>query len=303
MISACLKFLLILSFLSGTAFSESRSAKSRKKVAKAAAAEQDDNLSLGVIEDADLRAAWDREKKTRWTTPGMGISAQSGFGADWGTLYAGATFASRTLFPKAIADGAVFVGMGFGDSINLIGLEVNYAVTDLDPFLKDSVMAGKLHRSLGYGFAVAVGLENALVFGEGILDVQTAYLALSKVFYLKSSESAWFNSVLLNAGVGNGRFRDFEAQLGGPSGVGVFGSAGIRVNSVIGVSLGWSGYSLDGGLSFAPFRSFRTTINLGYRNIMTNYGPGLPRVFDLSIVYADSFKESTFPFFSSRVNR
>ncbi len=300
-----LKSLLILPLLCALLQAEEIPAR-RKLRMKAQPKQQPTSTEydLSNIEDADLQAAWEREKKTRWSMPGLGVSAPGGFGANWGDVYAGVFFASRTLSTTSqISDGVVFTGFGIGNSDKWLGIETSYTVTDLDPFLKDSTLSFKVHRYLGKNWSVAVGAESAFVFGEGIDGVENYYLCLSKAITLKEKEEAWFSSLLFSAGAGTGRFRPYQDQLSFKNSIGYFASAGVRVLQPFGISLGWSGYGADLGLSITPFRSFRMTVNLGYKNILTTYGPGLPRVFDLSLVYSDSFFEDTFPFFSARANR
>lgn len=262
-----------------------------------------DEISLDKMDDADIQAAWERERRTRWTMPGLATSVPSGYGADWGIVYAGIFFASRTLAGNPISDGSVFGGFGLGSAKDLLGLDVSYAVTDLDPFLADSTLSLKLHRYLGAGFAVAVGSESLFIFGEGIDGVANYYGAVSKSIVLKTGDWKWFSALLMTVGMGSGRFQSWQDAQDRKNGIGAFGSLGVRVQDPLGISLGWAGSSLDAGVSVTPFRSFRMTINLGFRNLYTSYGPGLPKIFDLSLVYGDSIFEDTFPFFSGRPAR
>src|SRR5687767_8169871 len=52
-------------------------------------------LDLEDIVDADLKAAWEREQRTRWTFPSTSVTSPVGFGAPWGLIYAGINFQSR----------------------------------------------------------------------------------------------------------------------------------------------------------------------------------------------------------------
>ncbi|MDE3151862.1 MAG: hypothetical protein KGL93_06395, partial [Gemmatimonadota bacterium] len=71
-------------------------------------------------------------------------------------------------------------------------------------------------------------------------------------------------SVTLNAGIGNGRFRDFhnttlstgQVILGTPrSNVGFFASGGLRLMPSTSFIADWGGQDLTLGLSIAPFAS------------------------------------------------
>jgi hypothetical protein len=51
--------------------------------------EEPPDFDLRSVQDVDLQAAWDREAKTRWSSPSLGVSVPGAFGADWGFLYGG----------------------------------------------------------------------------------------------------------------------------------------------------------------------------------------------------------------------
>jgi len=296
---------LLVNFLMTCAVGE----PARRRIPRAKKAPVEVNLD--DVPDADVIAAFERESRTNWTTPSMGVSVPGGFGADWGYLYSGVQFSSSTFLRNVgdppIADGLVFAGFGLGNAQELVGLETGITVTDVDPFLEDWSIGFKLHRVLPKGFGIAVGVESAVFFGAGVGDgIDSAgsyYAALSKYFVLQPSEMDWFSSVLLTAGVGIGRFRSWEDQIAKKKSVGYFGSVGLRVLGPLAVSAAWTGFGADFGVGIAPFRSFRLNISLNYRNAYFPGNPKVPTIFELVLVFSDSFKENTFPFFNAQATR
>lgn len=256
-------------------------------------------LRLEEIEDVDLKAAWEREANTTWTTPSSSISTPAGYGAGWGVLYGGVSFQSRTILGPT-ADGVAFFGFGLGDPQKNIGLETNVAITDLDPFGKDFTLGFKAHRLVGANVGVAMGCESCFEFGESSGNGRSFYLVVSKAFLLKPSELEPFSNITLHAGYGTGRFKEQEVGDKRP-GTGFFGSLGIRVLAPISIAGSWSGQDLDLGISIAPFRSFRLTLNPSVLNVAgVSQQKPIPA---LTIVYGDSFFSDTFPFFSARSYR
>lgn len=248
------------------------------------------------IEDVDLKAAWEREYRTRWTSPAMAISVPTGFGADWGALYLGTSFYNRTQFSQ-IADGAAFFGTGIGDATKNLGIEVTLSVVNLDPFAQDMALSGKIHRSLGKGFGISLGAENALIVaGDGIDQTQNYYVAVSKFISLKDSEMLPMSQLLLSVGAGNGRFTNATTLAQAKNNYRPFGSIGLRALPWLGIAGAWTGRDVDLGVSAAPFRSFRLTITAGVHDVANL--ANRPRAFSLTFAYGESFFSDTFPFFT-----
>ena len=213
--------------------------------------------------------------------PGSSVGSPSAFGADWGDVFAGFSFQERTRFTDK-ADGAVVAGFGIGDAQKLVGLEVAVTVFDLiDDTFQDGGISFKLHHDFGDGFAVAAGVENAIIWG-GLDTNSSAYGVVSKVFRFKDATQL-FSTLTVNLGLGGGRFRSEDDVFDGDDSINVFGSAGLRVIEPISVIADWTGQDLNLGISLVPFRNIPLTITPAIADVTSNAGDGAR--FVLSIGY------------------
>ena len=213
--------------------------------------------------------------------PGSSVGSPSAFGADWGDVFAGFSFQERTRFTDK-ADGAVVAGFGIGDAQKLVGLEVAVTVFDLiDDTFQDGGISFKLHHDFGDGFAVAAGVENAIIWG-GLDTNSSAYGVVSKVFRFKDATQL-FSTLTVNLGLGGGRFRSEDDVFDGDDSINVFGSAGLRVIEPISVIADWTGQDLNLGVSIVPFRNIPLTITPAIADVTSNAGDGAR--FVLSIGY------------------
>ena len=57
----------------------------------------------------------------------------------------------------------------------------------------------------------------------------------------------------LNVGVGTGRFQSADNFVAGKNGLGIFASAGLRMNGYSSAILDFTGSQLNAALSFSPF--------------------------------------------------
>ena len=221
--------------------------------------------------------------------PGSSVGSPSAFGADWGDVFAGFSFQERTRFTDK-ADGAVVAGFGIGDAQKLVGLEVAVTVFDLiDDTFQDGGISFKLHHDFGDGFAVAAGVENAIIWG-GLDTNSSAYGVVSKVFRFKDATQP-FSSLTVNLGLGGGRFRSEDDVFDGDDSINVFGSAGLRVIEPISVIADWTGQDLNLGISLVPFRNIPLTITPAIADVTSNAGDGAR--FVLSIGYGLSLTPPT----------
>ncbi len=113
--------------------------------------------------------------------PSASISTPIGFGANFGQIFGGFAFQSRTRFTNQ-ADGGLALGVGLGEPQKIVGLDVTMAILSL---FGDNAGRGsfsfKIHRSLPEGFAVALGFENAINWG-GTDAGSSIYGVVSKFF-------------------------------------------------------------------------------------------------------------------------
>ncbi len=226
-------------------------------------------------------------------SPGSSSGSPTAFGADFGSVFTGASFQERARFTSS-SDGAVSAGFGLGNATKAVGLEIAVSVLDLtsrggdDRAFDRGSVSFKLHRRLPNNFAVAVGYENALVWG--FTDAGSSFYGVgSKIFQFQDSPRQPFSSLTVSLGLGNGRFRtedDFNADK---KTVNVFGSAGLRVLEPVSVIADWTGQDLTLGASIAPFRNIPIVITPAIADITGSAGDGSR--FILGVGYSYSFSD------------
>ena len=228
------------------------------------------------------------EPRYRWTLPSMGANTPSGFGADWGDLYVGMSYQARTRFLQQ-DDGSVGFGLGLGDARRAVGLRVSVVSfsTVRSGFGERVGVDLHLHRRLPANFAVAVGWENAI--RRGITDSgRSKYAVLSRFFRVRDDVRKPFSLVVLSVGVGNERFQSEDAFRAGEGGIGVFGSAAVRLAAPVSLIANWTGQDLLLAGSVAPLRNHGLVITAGLADVVGTAGDGAPFVigggfrFDLS---------------------
>lgn len=226
-----------------------------------------------------LRSHWRLEvpEPARRSAPSMGLTSPIAFGARWGDVYAGASFATRARYIDDV-DGSVAVGFGLGDPQKLAGLEVNAISfsTFRSGWGSNMALDIKLHRALPGQLAVAVGWEGALVRGE-IDGGRSVYLAVSRWFRLKPSDPTSPLMVVASLGAGDGRFRLWEDWVDDVDRIGVFGSVALRFSGPASLVLDWTGQDAMAAVSVAPLARVPVILTAGAADLFGIPGDG-PRV-------------------------
>ena len=216
--------------------------------------------------------------------PAASISTPIGFGANFGQIFGGFGFQSRTRFTNQ-ADGGLALGVGLGEPQKIVGLDVTLAILSL---FGDNAGRGsfsfKIHRSLPEGFAVALGFENAIRWGETDAG-SSIYGVVSKFFQFTETTKEPFSQLTLSLGVGGGRFRSEGAIEDGVNSLGVFASAGLRIVEPVSAIVEWSGQDLNAGISLIPFPKVPLTINLAGADLTGNAGNGARFVMSIGYNY------------------
>ncbi|CCH91742.1 conserved exported hypothetical protein [Microcystis aeruginosa PCC 9432] len=216
--------------------------------------------------------------------PSASISIPIGFGANFGQIFGGFAFQSRTRFTNQ-ADGGLALGVGLGEPQKIVGLDVTMAILSL---FGDNAGRGsfsfKIHRSLPEGFAVALGFENAINWG-GTDAGSSIYGVVSKFFQFTETTKEPFSQLTLSLGVGGGRFRSEGAIEDGVNSLGVFASAGLRIVEPVSAIVEWSGQDLNAGISLIPFPKVPLTINLAGADLTGNAGDGARFVMSIGYNY------------------
>ena len=217
---------------------------------------------------------------------GSSVGSPTAFGADSGDAFVGASFQSRARDTDK-SDGAITAGFGLGDARRSVGLEVAVSVVDLigDTF-EDGGVSFKVHKLLPNNFAIALGVENAINWGN--TDGGTsAYGVASKILPLRDNPAGSFSRLTVSLGVGSGRFRSEDDVDDDKDTVNVFGSVGLRAIDRVSLIADWTGQDLNLGASIVPFRNLPLVITPAVADVTGNAGDGAR--FILGVGYAFSF--------------
>jgi hypothetical protein len=195
---------------------------------------------------------------TNYGSPVSGLNSPSAFGSNWGEVFAGAGYQKTTrpqIFSDAnargqgIQDGVLAFGLGLGDSRNLVGLEAvaTSNSTVRRGFFNEGAISLKLHKQFGENFALAVGSDNMIIYGNGS-DVGQSYYGVASSVLNPSTNIGFLSNTTVSLGVGNGRFRSVGDVRLDRSTIGIFGSIGTRLSPNFSLVADWDGQDLSIGL-------------------------------------------------------
>jgi hypothetical protein len=212
--------------------------------------------------------------------PAASVSVPTALGVDAGEMFFGAAYQGRTRYTDE-DDAAAVVGLGLGTR-RVVALEL--ALTTYSTFrsapLETGGLSVKLHRSLPGQTSVAVGWENALLWG-GSDDAGSLYAAASRLVNLRGNPSAPFSTGVVTLGLGNGRFRFEEDDAEGRETVNVFGAVGVRVAAPLSVVADWTGQDLNAAASITPAPRLPLVVTVGLADITGSAGDGARLIFSL----------------------
>ncbi|MCT7993427.1 hypothetical protein [Laspinema olomoucense] len=223
--------------------------------------------------------------------PGTSSNTPTAYGGRFGSVGVGFSYQQRTRYTDE-GDGTTGLVMSFGDPQNVVGLDVGVTLLDLSS-INDRGSFGergsfnfKAHRAFPGDLAVAVGLENALIWGFSDADT-SLYGVVSKRFRLSENSQDPFSRLSVSAGVGNGRFRTEDQVQDDEGSIGVFGSVAVQVIPPVSVFTEWTGQDLNIGASVLPFRNLPLVITPTLSDITGTAGDGTR--FTLGVGYGMSF--------------
>ncbi len=227
------------------------------------------------------------ERSRRVTGSGSGIGTPSAFGADRNTAFGGFSFQERTRNSDN-SDGGIALGFGVGDASTSVGFEGTVSIYDLlgDTF-EDGGISFKVHRIFPNNFAVALGVENFITWGNPDPEYSSAYGVVSKVFPLGGRTEGFTRSVTTSVGLGGGRFRSESDIENGDSSLNLFGSVGVRIAEPIALKAEWTGQDLNVGASIYPIPGTPLVITPAIADVTGNTGDGVR--FILGIGYGYQF--------------
>jgi hypothetical protein len=211
-----------------------------------------------------------------WTTPGMSAANPSGFGAEFGSVWAGASYQPRARYSTG-QTGAAAVGFGLGDASRYVGLQVgiNSFSTVSSGFGNRMGVDLHLHRTFGGVWGVAVGWESVAAPYSVTRDSgENQYVVGSRWLQFRDNPDAPFGLGMLSLGIGTGRYQseaDFHADAGR---VGLFGSFGVRLAAPVSLVAEWTGQDLMLATSVTPLRNHDLAITAGFTEITGTAGDG-----------------------------
>lgn len=218
------------------------------------------------LEDLEATTAGDRNEAR---SPGLTIAIPSAFGADNNTLYAAASFQDSVRGSDS-NDGSLGLGIGLGDAIKSVGVELSYTLASFGNNTRDFGSGAfnlKLHRRLSEDFAIAAGVNGLVNLGDDNGFENTFYGVATKIFRTKEDIDLPFSRMAVTAGLGNGQFRTEEALADDENQINVFGNVAFRVVRPVSIIAEWSGQDLGVGLSIVPFENIPLVITPALRDL------------------------------------
>lgn len=225
--------------------------------------------NAGTVADLGLSVEQIRALNAQLTAPvaapGIAFGSPTAFGAGWGQVFAG--IGGQTLSnAQDELDGSALLGAGFGDPRRGLGLEVAMNVISLQEGLgEDGNWNLKLHRTLPWRAALAVGIEDTGGWGAAKDTESSSYAAYSQVIDLAPDSPKRPLSLAFTLGVGDERFADPD------SGMGVFGAVSLALHRQGSVIADWTGRDLNLGASVAPFYRIPLVVTIGFINLTERY--------------------------------
>jgi len=220
--------------------------------------------------------------------PAASVSVPTAFGVDGGELFVGAAYQGRTRYTEE-DDAAAVAGVGIGTRRRVA---VELALTSYSTLrgvpLETGGLSVKLHRALPGNTSVAVGWENAVLWGDSD-DDGSLYGAATRILPLRDDPAAPFSLGVVTVGVGNGRFRFEQDDEEGNETVNVFAAAGVRVNDPLSLVADWTGQDLNLAASITPVRRIPMVITAGVADLTGLAGDGAR--FILSLGYGLSIRQ------------
>jgi hypothetical protein len=217
-------------------------------------------------------------------SPSISYLTPSAYGKSLGQFSVGGSFQSKVRFRS---ESDVFLGGGFGlgDPRKAVGLDVSVGIADVTTFERGTI-GFKVHRRLPAQFAIAVGVDNAITWGNVDGEI-SPYGVVSKAFQLRPDPRSPFSQLYVSAGAGTGRYRSEGDIANRRDSVGVFGSVAVRVIERVNFITEWSGQDLTLGISILPFPKIPLVFTPAVTDVTGTAGDG-PR-FTFAVGYGFSF--------------
>ncbi len=173
------------------------------------------------------------------------------------------------------SDGAMGLGLSFGNSFDGVGATVMMSLNDLSDFGNpDRISWGiALSHYLNDGISVSLGGENLFVKST---DGEASFYAAGSWSFASATSTMPFDGVL-TLGAGSGRFADMTARdiFEGNTGPGTVVFAGVawEVSEKVNLIAEWNGRNLNAGVAYRMPRT-GLSMKLGVANLTGYSGDG-----------------------------
>ncbi|MFK8185000.1 MAG: hypothetical protein AB8B99_16635 [Phormidesmis sp.] len=217
--------------------------------------------------------------------PSSSFLTPTAYGADWGDAYVGV--AGATVNGPRDVDGSISAGIGFGDAVDNVGVELSTSIISLDGFADDGIVGLQVHKLFpkANNLGVAVGWANPIKWGAANDAEDTFYGVVTRRFDMRPNKANPL-PLVASLGIGTGTFRSTGAIAADDNAPNVFGSLGLRVIPEVSLVSSWTGSALGLGVSAAPFK-MPIIFNAGLADVTDNTADGLQ--FSGSVGYSFSF--------------
>lgn len=194
------------------------------------------------------------------TSPAVAFGSPLGFGLNYGQVAVGIGGQTVPNNAPGPLDGSMGVAMGLGNSVSNVGIELTANIISLrSQFAEDGSFNAKVHRMVSPTTSVAVGAESFGGWGLARQARISSYAAVSTVVTANGMP------VVLNAGLGNNRFRSTRTTDSGD--VGAFASVAVVPTDRFSTILDFTGVDINAAISMVPVRAWPVTLTLGYVNL------------------------------------
>jgi len=203
--------------------------------------------------------------------PALAVGTPTAYGAEFGDVFGGVAYQCYVGvgIPER-NDGAAFLGVGLGDARKTVGIEITYAPYDLvEEPLSDGGVSLKIHRHLYKGFAIAIGMEDMVRYGDRLS--RSAYVVASQTVRISRGPLTGASATV---GVGDGRFNTMSRLSRGANEASLFGGLSVQLMDRLNVLGTWHGQDLNLGLSLVIPGPVPITLTPTWVNVLNKHVDG-----------------------------
>lgn len=227
-------------------------------------------------------------------SPGANFGVTTGYGLAAGQAFVGLSAlydddGRGRINGTRRVDGSASAGIGFGDPVKGIALEMTMSVMSTNPgdsgFGDSGDVGLKVHKIFPHlhNLGVAVGWSNAGKWGSAQTAKDTVYAVASMDLPVQLVSDYPLQATL---GMGNGTFRSARSLAENTNKVNTFGSLGTQLSQRTAVSASWSGNALNVGVGLLPFDA-PVSVMLGITDVTKRTAEG--KGYNLNIGYSFNY--------------